>query len=129
MTSWRVMSHHVYMAEHERDPFPDRTLLGVVVRQEISRQHASVSNFVKHAPKVSRKTVERIRGGDPSVERESIEYVESSLGLPRDTFDRIAHHDIQGMREIGVEPDLVRWVGQEITKKQGPMGSNVSAAI
>lgn len=116
------------MDEH-RDPFPDRRLMGKVLRREIVREHRTISNFVKGAPKVSRKTVERIMAGDASVEREAIEYVEGRMRMPRDTMALIAAHDVQGLREIGVEPDLVRTVLQEIAKNLGAMGPNVTAAL
>lgn len=122
------MSHHVSMDEH-KDPFPDRSLMGAVLRREIVREHRTISNFMKQAPKVSRKTVERIMAGDASVEREAIEYIEGRMGMPRDTLALIAAHEVQGLREIGVDPDLIRTVLQEIAKKQGPLGANVTAAL
>lgn len=122
------MSHPVYMDEH-KNPYPDRKLMGSVLRREIVREHRTVSNFTKEAPKVSRKTIERIMAGDPSVEREAIEYIEGRLGMPRDTLALIADHDVQGLREIGVDADLVRTVIQEITMNNGQMGTTVTGAL
>ena len=48
--------------------------------------------------------------GDPVVTFATIERIEGALDLPRDALNLVGAHDWPGLREIGVEPDLVRWV-------------------
>lgn len=91
----------------------DRKLVGTVVRREINRHSGSVSAFVA-AAELSRKTVERVMTGDPKVTFGTLERIEGVLGMPRDTLALVGAHDLQGLREIGVEPDLIRWISGEL---------------
>ena len=83
--------------------------------REIRRQYGGVSAFVTVSG-VSKKTVERLVAGVPTVSRGSKELIEGKLGLPRDTFASIEAHDMEALVEIGVEADLVRWIRKEMVK-------------
>jgi len=91
----------------------DRGLVGITARREITRQ-SNITTFAKESG-VSRKTLERVFAGD-TVGRGTLDRIEGALGLPRDTFAAIEVHDMDSLVEIGVEPDLVRWVRQELVK-------------
>jgi len=126
--AWRVMSHHVYMDTHNTQQ--DRALVGRTIKRELIRQYSSLSQFNRvAATRISRKSLERIVKGEPSVDWDSIEYVEGALSLPRDTLAHVNAHDLQGLREIGVDADLIRWVGNELSKNRPAAGTDVGMAI
>ena len=95
----------------------DRALVGNIVRKEVNRRFGSVSAFVMGA-ELSRKTVERVMAGDAKVTFSTLERIEGALDLPRDTLNLIGVHDVEGLKEIGVEPDLVRWIASELRREQ-----------
>lgn len=98
----------------------DRKLVGNVVRKEVNRRFGSVSAFVVGA-ELSRKTVERVMTADPKVTFATFERIEGALDLPRDTLSLVGAHDLDGLKEIGVEPDLVRWIASEL-RRERPKG-------
>lgn len=121
------MSHHVFMTEHATY---DRVLVGKTVKREFTRQYGSLSQFNRDAAtRVSRKTLERIVAAVESVDWDTIEYVEGALGLPRDALAHVGDHDPEGLREVGADPDLVRWVSNELSKNTGVPGTKEREAI
>jgi len=94
----------------------EHNLVGATAMREIRRQYGRVSTFAAAKPRISKKTVERLVAGVPTVSRGSKELIEGKLGLPRDTFASIEAHDMEALVEIGVEADLVRWVRKEMGK-------------
>ena len=105
VVAWRNMSR--MDSEHN--------LVGATVMREINRQYGGISAFVTVSG-VSKKTVERLVAGVPTVSRGSKELIEGKLGLPRDTFTYIEKGDMDALVEIGVEADLVRWIRKEMGK-------------
>jgi hypothetical protein len=91
-------------------------LVGATAMREINRQYGGISAFAAASPRISKKTVERLVAGVPTVSRGSKELIEGKLGLPRDTFTYIEEGDIEALVEIGVEADLVRWIRKEMVK-------------
>lgn len=106
VASWRNMSR----MEHT-----EYNLVGATALREINRQHGGISAFATTSG-ISRKTIERLVAGVPTVSRGSKELIEGKLGLPRDTFASIEAHDLEALVEIGVEADLIRWIRKELVK-------------
>lgn len=91
----------------------DRHLIGRTVEREVESR-GSWTAFAKDSG-VSRATLARVRDADERVSVQIMRQIERALSLPFDTFQAIAVHDFQGLREIGVEEGLVRWVEREST--------------
>jgi len=94
----------------------EQDLVGATAMREIRRQYGGISAFAAAKPRISKKTVERLVAGAPTVKRGSRELIEGKLGLPRDTFTYIKKGDIEALVEMGVEPDLVRWIRKEMVR-------------
>lgn len=92
----------------------DRGLVGVTAKREILRRHRNASAFARRTG-VSRKTLERVfDASDPLVSTGTLDFIEGELNLPRDTFRAIEAHDMDALAHIGLEPDLIRWIGAEM---------------
>ena len=107
--TWRNMSRMDTNSEHS----DDRRLVGAVAKREILRRYGNASKFVRKTG-ISRKTLERTFSGTPSVAPDRLIFIEGELDLPRDTFAFIAVHDMDALAKIGVDPDLIRWIREEM---------------
>lgn len=119
VSTWRIMSLMDAQKEHQ-----DRQLLGVVVRREVMRHSGSSRAFANQVG-ISVKSLERVYKADPdepAVSWAKLDLIERVLGLPRDTLRCIYDHKFDQLPQIGVDADLVRWVGQEMAKSQAPSG-------
>lgn len=96
--------------------YNDRGLVGITVKREVRRKHGNASTFARRTG-ISRKTLERVFAGIPSVDQGTLDFVEGELGLPRDTLRAIEAHDADALTRIGVEADLIRWIRAEMAKK------------
>jgi len=93
----------------------DRALVGATAKREIQRKYGNASKFARKTGN-SRKTLERVFAGVPSVDQGTLDFIEGELDLPRDTFRAVEAHDIATLERIGVEADLIRWIQAEMTR-------------
>ena len=93
----------------------DRTLVGATAKREILRKYGNASTFARKTG-ISRKTLERVFAGVPSVDQGTLDFIEGELDLPRDTLRSIEAHDMAALERIGVEADLIRWIQAEMTR-------------
>ena len=93
----------------------DRHLVGAVAKREILRRYGNASSFARKTG-ISRKTLERVFAGVPTVDQGTLDFMEGELDLPRDTFRSIEAHDMTALKRTGVEADLIRWVQAEMAR-------------
>lgn len=94
----------------------DRPLIGEVVRQEINRRFGTPSAFARQSTGVSKRTIERVIRGDETIQFATLQHIEGLLDLPRDALVLIGDHDLDELRAIGLEPDLLRWVSMRVSR-------------
>jgi transcriptional regulator with XRE-family HTH domain len=91
----------------------DRRLVGAVAKREILRKYGNASAFARKTG-ISRKTLDRLFSGITSVGADRLIFIEGELDLPRDTFTFVAIHDMDALAKIGADPDLIRWIREEM---------------
>lgn len=98
-------------------PNRDRSLIGRIVQREMRRSRNLGSwTALDRASGVSRSTLYRVRDGDDRIEEKTYARIEAALGLPYDTLHTAGERDIDGLIELGVDTDLVRWIQTEIAR-------------
>ncbi|GAA2039434.1 hypothetical protein GCM10009740_35240 [Terrabacter terrae] len=108
----------------------DRKIIGAIVERQMRRTRTLGSwPALERASGVSRSTLYRIRDADPRVEAATFERVGAALGLPYDALITAATHDLDGLVELGVDHELVHWVGKEIAKAASESLPDVGNAI
>lgn len=90
---------------------PNRALIGRFVAHEVE-SHGSWNKFAVESG-VSRATLYRIRDVDPTVTPRIFRQVERGMSLAPDTFATIAVHDWGGLREMGLEEGIIRWLEKQ----------------
>ena len=108
VAAWRNMSCMDTNSERR-----DHRLVGAAAKREILRKYGNASKFARKTG-ISRKTLEPLFSGITSVAPDRLIFIEGELDLPRDTFAFIAIHDMDALAKIGVDPDLVRWIREEM---------------
>lgn len=104
----------------------DRVLIGRVIEREMRRQpHLRTWPALERASGVSRATLGRAHRGEASTKFGTFNSIEAALRLPHDTLSTVGKHDLEGLEELRVSPDLIAWVRKELSKSAGETGSAV----
>lgn len=108
----------------------DRHLIAEIVEREM-RRNPSIGTWPKLEGRsgVSRATLYRLRNAEDNVQIGTLERVEGALGMPTDTLKTAGLHDFDGLAEIGVSDDLIRWIGMKVKKRSSADASGVSPRI
>jgi len=107
----------------------DRPLIARFVERQMRRDRNLGSwPALEKASGVSRSTLHRLRNHDPRVVVSTFARLEPALGLPDDTILLVGVHDLDGLAEVGANPDVIDWVGKELAKKSPrPLPNEVKA--
>lgn len=83
-----------------------------VVKMEAPRRGLTLAQLAKRAGK-NRTAFSRMANGD-GVSVDTLRALEGPLGLPRDLLTYVAKHDRAAIESSGAEPDLVRWLSDQL---------------
>lgn len=94
----------------------DRSLIADAVEHELYRHPDFRGNWsiLERESRVSHSTMSRLKRADERVTTTSMRKVEAALGLPFDSLTTIGTHDVDGLRELGVGAELIRWLTPKV---------------
>lgn len=107
---------------------PDRALVGRVVSQIIVRGYETKTSF-SHETGFAYPTLNRITNNlspYPSNLTLTLTKLEAALKLPFGVLDYIATHNVDAIRAIDMEPDLKRWILEEVGTRAGDAGPTLA---
>lgn len=94
----------------------DLDLVGRTVQRQMLRDLTLGSwKALEQRSGVSRTTLWRIKRSQ-EVGLSNYAKIEAAFGLPSDTLVTIAAHEVDGLTDLGVSPDLSLWVKQYVVK-------------
>jgi len=91
----------------------DRTLIGQYAQREIEAR-SSVKAFAESSH-VSRATLYRVFGADPTISIRTLRQIERALSLPFDTFASLGAHDFDVLAEMGIDEGAIKWLKRQTT--------------
>lgn len=106
----------------------DRQLIAAIVEREMLRNpELGTWTALERRTKVSHASMWRLTTANPKVHVRTFARVEAGLGLPSDTLVTAGKHDVEGLREIGVPEDLIRWIELQVKRSSAfdkPVGES-----
>lgn len=98
---------------------PGWTFVHRLVVREAQRLALTREQLAKRA-RMNRSTLDRMRKGE-QLSEDSLARIEGALDMPRDLLRYAAEGDIAAMkRALKDNPDLVRWVSEELAERKRP---------
>lgn len=90
----------------------DRKLIAEAVEHELYSHPDFRGNWsaLERESRVSHSTMSRLKRADERVTQSSMRKIEAALRLPFDTLATIGSHDMDGLRELGVDDRLLQWL-------------------
>lgn len=94
----------------------DRRLIAEAVEHELFSHPDFRGNWsaLERESRVSHSTMSRLKRADDRVTVMSFRKIEAALRLPFDTLATVGMHDIDGLRELGVDDRLVTWLAPRV---------------